>query len=147
MIICLFRKQRSLYESATFLDRVAFYDEAMKDLKQSTAVPADFQASEIGAQNEVWRAIESLSAHLIDDLDAFCKTNGLTQAQFWYAVTSFVLSRYADTNDVYMCGISGGRQNLDISNTVGMFVNTLALHSHIDQSICESKVRCRKCCT
>ena len=123
--------QRAFAESSNFLDTVDFYDQQMKDYTQPVAIPADFFPTESGAQKEVSLPIDSISADFLADIDSFCKAKGCTQAQFWYAVIAYVLSRYASTDDVYMCGISSGRQNLDIASTVGMFVNTLALHTHI----------------
>ena len=35
----------------------------------------------------------------------------------------------ADNKDVYMCTVSNGRSDLRVSDSVGMFVNTLAIPS------------------
>lgn len=114
-------------QSADFLNSIEFFDDAMKDYEESPAVPFDFNATDLGSQGIAAEPIDDI----ITNVDDFCKGNGFTPAQFWYGVVNFALGRYADTNEVYMCGISGGRQNLDIADTVGMFVNTLALHTSI----------------
>ncbi len=120
--------------SAEFLKNVEFFDESMKEYETPPMIPTDFYAENIGEEGMVHQTFENIQT----DIDDFCKQNGFTQAQFWFAAISYVLGRYADTDDVYICGISGGRQNLDIAGTVGMFVNTLALHTRIgNQSIRE----------
>lgn len=42
------------------------------------------------------------------------------------------MSRYTNNRDVYLSTVSSGRSNLKIADTVGMFVNTLALGIYID---------------
>ena len=42
------------------------------------------------------------------------------------------MSRYTNNRDVYLCTVSSGRSNLKIADTMGMFVNTLALGLNID---------------
>lgn len=114
-------------QSAEFLTNVEFFDEEMKNYNDSPAIPFDNVADEMGTQGVVGKPIDDC----IDDVETFCKDNSITAAQFWYGVINYALGRYADTDDVYMCGISGGRQNLEIADTVGMFVNTMALHTTI----------------
>ena len=55
-----------------------------------------------------------------------------TPAHLFLAATTYVVSRYTNNRDVYLCTISSGRSNLKIADTVGMFVNTLALGLSID---------------
>ena len=122
-------RQHAWAESSDFLDNMEYFDETMSDFEASTEIPADFKTDEVGEQKEVWQSI----ADCMGDIEMFCRNEGITPAQFWYAVICYVLGRYGCTDDVYLCGISGGRQNLDIADTVGMFVNTLAMHTHIGE--------------
>ena len=62
----------------------------------------------------------------------FCRQQEVTPAHLFLAATSYVVSRYTNNRDVYLCTVSSGRSNLKIADTVGMFVNTLALGLSID---------------
>ena len=62
----------------------------------------------------------------------FCRQQEITPAHLFLAATAYVVSRYTNNRDVYLCTVSSGRSNLKIADTVGMFVNTLALGMSID---------------
>ena len=63
---------------------------------------------------------------------AFCRQQEITPAHLFLAATAYVVSRYTNNREVYLCTVSSGRSNLKIADTVGMFVNTLALGMNID---------------
>ena len=65
----------------------------------------------------------------------------ITPAHLFLAATSYVISRYTNNRDVYLCTVSSGRSNLKIADTVGMFVNTLALGLSIDDVTVEEFLR------
>lgn len=64
-------------------------------------------------------------------LDDICHKHGITPAAFFLAASALTVSRYLCEEDVTMITISNGRSNLRISDTVGMFVNTLPLAFHV----------------
>ncbi|MBR6930689.1 MAG: amino acid adenylation domain-containing protein [Bacteroidales bacterium] len=66
-------------------------------------------------------------------VDNFCRTNNITPAHLTLCAVYYVLSRFANNDQLCITTVSGGRSNLKIRNTVGMFVNTLALSAHIGQ--------------
>lgn len=109
----------------------AFFDEMFSMYESAANVPADKTSTEAGMPQHVWTAIPEYLLNL--KLPA-----GVTQAHFWYAAFNYALSRFANTKDVYTAFISGGRQNIDIADTVGMFVNTLPCAVHIkEQTVSE----------
>lgn len=59
------------------------------------------------------------------------KELGVTPAQLFLAAAFYTVSRYTNTKDICLCTISNGRSNLAVSDTIGMFVNTIAITSHI----------------
>jgi amino acid adenylation domain-containing protein/thioester reductase-like protein len=67
-----------------------------------------------------------------DKAIAFCRQQEITPAHLFLAATAYVVSRHTNNRDVYLCTVSSGRSNLKIADTVGMFVNTLALGMSID---------------
>ena len=66
-------------------------------------------------------------------VDNFCRANNITPAHLTLSAIYYVLSRFANNDQLCITTVSGGRSNLQIRNTVGMFVNTLALSAHIGQ--------------
>ena len=66
----------------------------------------------------------------------YCRRGSITPAAFFLAASALTVSRYLCEEDVSLATISGGRSNLKISDTVGMFVGTLplALHAGTDDS-------------
>ena len=57
------------------------------------------------------------------------------------AVAYYTLSRYTNSRHVYISTISNGRSDLRLSDTTGMFVNTLPLAGHITEQTVEEFVR------
>ena len=55
----------------------------------------------------------------------------ITPAHLILSAIYYVLSRFANSEQVCITTVSNGRSNLNIRNTVGMFVNTLALSATI----------------
>ena len=71
-------------------------------------------------------------------IDSFCRQHNISPAHHILAATFYALSRFANNEQLCITTISNGRSDLRISNTVGMFVNTLALSATIgDQTVME----------
>ncbi len=74
----------------------------------------------------------------IDAVSDFCRKHQVTPAHLTLAAVFYVLSRFSNNERLCITTISGGRSNLSIRNTIGMFVNTLALNANIgSQSVME----------
>ena len=74
---------------------------------------------------------KAISALDIRSIDTFCRNNNITPAHLILAAVYYSLSRFANSEQVCMTTVSSGRSNLHIRNTIGMFVNTLALSATI----------------
>ena len=106
----------------------AFFSKVLADCEDATGLPADLQSSEgQGHTAQVAFPID------MDRIEQFCQTQGITPAHLLLGATYYTISRYVATHDVYMSTISNGRSDIRLSDTVGMFVNTLALHGHIGE--------------
>ena len=71
-------------------------------------------------------------------IDNFCRQHNISPAHHILAATFYALSRFTNNEQLCITTISNGRSDLRISNTVGMFVNTLALSATIgEQSVLE----------
>ena len=78
------------------------------------------------------------SAIDMDAVSDFCRKHQVTPAHLTLAAVFYALSRFSNNERLCITTISGGRSNLSIQGTIGMFVNTLALSANIgSQSVME----------
>ena len=110
-----------------------FFQERLGKVEGVTEVPSDLtNPKEQGV-------IETLSSQLdFEAIESFCRQHNITPAHLTLAATFYALSRFTNNEQLCITTISNGRSDLRISNTTGMFVNTLALSSTIgEQSVLE----------
>ena len=100
-----------------------FFAEKLQTCEGASEIPADLHLSD-GEQGLIGEAVCPVD---MDRAAAFCRQQEVTPAHLFLAATAYVVSRYTNNRDVYLCTVSSGRSNLKIADTVGMFVNTLAL--------------------
>ena len=119
--------QQAAEESDTFKQSQQFFAERLQTCEGASEIPADLPKSdEMGYIGEAVCPVD------LDKAAAFCRQQEVTPAHLFLAATSYVVSRYTNNREVYLCTVSNGRSNLKIADTVGMFVNTLALGLNID---------------
>ena len=110
-----------------------FFQERLGKVEGVTEVPSDLtNPKEQGV-------IEALSSPLdFEAIENFCRQHNITPAHLTLAATFYALSRFTNNEQLCITTISNGRSDLRISNTTGMFVNTLALSSTIgEQTVLE----------
>ena len=66
------------------------------------------------------------------EIEVFCRQHNITPAHLTLAAVYYTLARFTNQERLCITTISNGRSNLRIANTVGMFINTLALSSLIE---------------
>ena len=120
--------QQKAEDSDTFRASQQFFAEKLQTCEGASEIPADLPKTD--RQGVIGEAVcpipfETLNAQL-STLNAQLSTF-ITPAHLLLAATSYVVSRYTNNREVYLCTVSSGRSNLKIAETVGMFVNTLAL--------------------
>ena len=121
------RDQQQAADSDAFRSAQQFFAERMKNCESASEIPADLPKSDqTGFIGEAVCAVDH------DQTAAFCRQHQITPAHLFLAAISYVVSRYTNSRDVFLSTISSGRSNLKIADTVGMFVNTLALGLSID---------------
>ena len=102
-----------------------FFKNRLAEVEAATEVPSDLENPTKGTIGAA-RALLDMNA-----INTFCRTNDITPAHLTLGAIYYVLSRFANNDQLCITTVSGGRSNLQIRNTVGMFVNTLALSAHI----------------
>ena len=121
--------QQSARETGEFLQARQFFAEKLKTCEGASEIPADLHKKDLSAQGFIG---ESVCMPDFEKATDFCRRHGITPAHLFLAATAYVVSRYTNNREVYLCTVSSGRSNLKIADTVGMFVNTLALGIDID---------------
>ena len=104
-----------------------FFSQKLATCEGASEIPADLPKS-----GETGFIGEAVCEPDFDKIGEFCRREEITPAHLFLAATSYVVSRYTNNRDVYLCTVSSGRSNLKITDTVGMFVNTLALALSVD---------------
>ncbi len=102
-----------------------FFKERLAAVETATEVRPDLPNPVKGT---IGKAISALDLKAID---TFCRNHNITPAHLILSAIYYSLSRFANSEQVCITTVSSGRSNLNIRNTVGMFVNTLALSATI----------------
>ena len=119
--------QQKAEDSDSFKAAKQFFAEKLQTCEGASEIPADLPKTD--QQGYIGEAV-CPTDH--DKVAIFCRQQEITPAHLFLAATSYVVSRYTNSREVYLSTISSGRSNLKIAETVGMFVNTLALGLKID---------------
>ncbi len=119
--------QQAAEESETFKASQQFFAEKLQTCEGASEIPADLPKTD--EQGFIGEAVCPVD---LERAAAFCRDQEITPAHLFLGATAYVVSRYTNNRDVYLCTVSSGRSNLKIADTVGMFVNTLALGMNID---------------
>ena len=125
--------QQKAEDSEAFKASQQFFAEKLQTCEGASEIPADLPKSD--KQGFIGEAVCPTD---LDKAAAFCRQQEITPAHLYLAAASYVISRYTNNREVYLSTISSGRSNLKIADTVGMFVNTLALGLKVDDvTVCE----------
>ncbi len=123
--------QKRAEDSETFRASKQFFAEKLQNCEGSSEIPAERPKTD-GALGFIGEAVCPVCDNTVAAITTFCRQQGITPAHLFLAATAYVVSRYTNNREVYLCTISSGRSNLKIADTVGMFVDTLALGLRID---------------
>ena len=119
-------EQKAAEEGEAFAESAAFFKERLGGVESSTEVAPDLSNPLPQGENAkvscpiAWEQVERLA-----------KEQGVNPSAVMLSAVFYALSRFAAADDVCITTISNGRSNLKVANTMGMFVNTLALTAKI----------------
>jgi len=118
-------------KSEEYIKARNFFAQSLGQLEGSTELEPDLtNVKPTGSTESVF------SPFNLSDVDVFCRQHSITAAHLTLAAVFYTLSRFTNSEQVCITTISNGRSNLRIANTIGMFVNTLALSATIsDQPV------------
>ena len=120
--------QQATEETEEFRQAQQFFAEKLQTCEGASEIPADLSHTE----DEQGFIGEAVCMPDFEKATAFCREQEITPAHLFLAATAYVVSRYTNNREVYLCTVSSGRSNLKIADTIGMFVNTLALGLNIE---------------
>ncbi len=117
--------EKAAEEDEVFQLAKNFFRERLSTVEAATEVRPDLP-------NPVKGTIGKATATLdLEAINQFCRAHQLTPAHLVLSAVFYSLSRFARSEQLCITTISNGRSNLLIRNTVGMFVNTLAISATI----------------
>ena len=119
--------QQKAEDTEAFSSAQQFFAEKLQTCEGASEIPADLPKTD----QQGWIG-EEVCMPDFERSTAFCRQQEITPAHLFLGATAYVVSRYTNNREVYLCTVSSGRSNLKIADTVGMFVNTLALGMNID---------------
>ena len=115
------KDQLEAAESEAFREDQAFFARQMEGFEGATSVIPDLESAEgHGKEAYVYKKVNASVA-------GRCQQLGITPASYFLAAAYLTLSAFSGSRKVFMCTVSNGRSNLRTADTLGMFVNTLAL--------------------
>ena len=119
--------QSEAEQTDAFRQAGQYFASKLQICEGASEIPSDLPATD--ATGHIGEAVCAID---IAQAEAFCRYQGITPAHLFLAATAYVVSRHTNNREVYLCTVSSGRSNLRIADTVGMFVNTLAVGLAID---------------
>ncbi len=104
----------------------AFFDELMSSVDEaSQLIPDVYEKDAPHSEKTVSVPVE------LAPVNEYARAHGITPAAIFLSASFLAIGRYICEDNVSIATISGGRSDIRISNTIGMFVNTLPLASTI----------------
>ena len=119
-------EQKAAESSDEFAAAKAFFAERLNGIESVTELPADITNPHSPGENA--RVCIPFDMQKAEQLAG---KQGVTPAAVLLAAVEYTLARFGGNDDICLTTISNGRSNLRVSNTMGMFVNTLALTAKI----------------
>ncbi len=125
--------QKAAESSEEYAAAREFFQERLGKVEGVTEVASDLtNPLEQGTVGFIYTPLD------FDAIETFCRQHSISPAHHLLAATFYALARFTNNEQLCITTISNGRSDLRISNTVGMFVNTLALSAQIgEQSVME----------
>jgi len=126
-------EQKAAEKDKAFAEAAEFFKQRLGEVEEVTELAPDLTNPRPQGENgRVWAPI------VWDDVEQLAKQQGVKPSAVLLSAVFYSLARFSGNDHVCITTISNGRSNLKVANTMGMFVNTLALSSKIgSQSVQE----------
>ena len=129
-------EQKEAEKGEAFAAAADFFKQRLSDVEEVTELAPDLTDPRTRGEN----------AHVCapiawDSAVSLAKSLGVNPSAVLLSAVFYSLSRFSGSDDVCITTISNGRSNLKVANTVGMFVNTLALSCRIGSQSVQDFIR------
>ena len=111
-------------ESEAFAAARDFFAGQMAGCEGASGILPDLEAEGPGREALLTKRVGA-------DIAQRCLDLGISHASYYLAAAYLAVGAFCGSRKVYMCTISNGRSDMRTADTLGMFVNTLALASDI----------------
>ncbi len=119
-------EQKAAEQSEAFAESADFFKSRLGEVEEVTEVAPDLvNPRPQGENGRVWSPI------VWDDATRLAKQQGVNPSAVLLSAVFYSLARFSGSDEVCITTISNGRSNLKVANTMGMFVNTLALNARV----------------
>jgi len=125
---CTFFEYARKEQASDMSSAEEFFSKQLAETDEATVIPTDLHGNEGEG-----RPAEAVVPVCHSDVENFAKKHGVTPASVYLAAVEYLAGRYANTKNVCLFTVSSGRGDVRVSDTVGMFVNTLTLVSKIGE--------------
>ena len=115
------RVQKASEEGAEFKVAEEFFRSRMAGCEGASAILPDKEKGDAAGVSAY------LTRPLGTDITKRCLDLGISPASYCLAAAYMAVGAFCNSKKVYMCTVSNGRSDMRVSDSVGMFVNTLAL--------------------
>ena len=99
----------------------AFFQERLAGCEGASAILPDREKGDDAG------VVASLKLPVDAEIAGRCQELGISPASYFLGAAYLAVGVFSGSRNVYMCTVSNGRSDLRVSDTIGMFVNTLAL--------------------
>lgn len=125
--------QNNLFETAPVKKQMMYWQNEFKDGLPVLNMPTDYPRSRVRSYRGE-RFVVEISEALQSKIEHFAKEQALTPFMIFMAAYKLVLWKYTGQTDFVIGTATAGRTHSDVLNIIGMFVNTLAIRSDIQNS-------------
>ena len=122
------KDQKAAVDSPAFKEAQAFFASRMDGFEEASTVLPDKTPEEGAKGHEVF-----ITKKVGAQVAARCRSLGISAASYYLGATAIALSAFCGRQKVFLCTISNGRSDLRTADTLGMFVNTLALSAQVGE--------------
>ncbi|MCP4927635.1 MAG: amino acid adenylation domain-containing protein [Gammaproteobacteria bacterium] len=114
-------------------ETLAYWKEQLAAAPAVLDLPTDRPRPAVQTHNGAWHGLH-LSAELTTALKSLANTHNATLYMVLLAAFNVLLGRYSGQNDIVVGSPIAGRQQTELENLIGFFINTLVLRTNLDGS-------------
>ncbi len=130
--------QNKMLSSEKILRQEEYWMNVFKDSIPTLDFPTDFERPSKNSFNgaTMWFDINN---EWIDKIDKITKKYNITRFMFFLGAYNILLSKYTTQKDIVVGTVISGRSHSDLMNTMGMFINTIAIKSMVNPKMPSSE--------